>query len=113
MKSLAPLATIALVMAALAGPAQAQSFSCMETYRLNATEQRVCKSRWLSSLDERLAFWYGRALVRAGYFEQTGEVKSAQKAWLRSRNQCGSGLWCIQSHYLRRIRELKNYAEHV
>lgn len=112
MTRLAAAAAVTLILAA-ASPASAQSFGCMETDRLNATEARICKSRWLGALDERLAFWYGRALTRAKYFDQTSDVRSAQKDWIASRNTCGRSFWCIRSHYAARIRELRNYAEHV
>ena len=107
------VALTVIVFAAAATPASAQSFSCMETYRLNATEKRICRSRWLGNLDERLAFWYGRAMTRAKYFDQTSSVRSAQRNWISSRNSCGARFWCIRGHYVRRINELRNYAEHV
>jgi uncharacterized protein len=113
MKAPLALAVTITALAAATAPASAQSFSCMETGELNATEAKICRSRWLGNLDERLAFWYGEALNRARHFDQTGSLRSAQRQWIASRDTCGSSFWCIRSHYQRRIRELKNYAEHV
>ncbi len=113
MKTRLAFATTAIFFAAAAAPASAQSFSCMETYTLNATEKRICRSRSLGNLDERLAFWYGRAMTRSKYFDQTSSVRSAQRSWIVSRNSCSARYWCIRRHYVRRIKELRNYAEHV
>ena len=94
-------------------PAKAQSFSCMEESTLNAAEQRVCKSPWLGAMDERLDSWYRRALERARYFDQTSELRAAQRSWIASRDQCGGSFWCIRRHYSERIRTLRSYVEHV
>ncbi len=95
------------------GPANAASFNCMELGSMNAAEQRVCRNRSLGALDERLDSWYRRALVRASYFDQTDEVRGAQRAWLRERNSCGARYWCLRRKYVSRLRELKSYVEHV
>jgi uncharacterized protein len=97
----------------IAAPATAASFDCDELSRANAAERRICASSTLGALDERLDSWYRRALVRAGYFDQVGEIRSAQRAWIASRNSCGSSYWCLRWKYVSRIRELKNYVEHV
>lgn len=107
------IAALVLAGASYSAPAQAQSFSCMNSEELGAAEQRICASPHLQALDERLDHWYRRALVRAGYFEQTAEVKSEQRAWLVSRNACGGRFWCLRRHYMMRIHALKNYVEHV
>lgn len=95
------------------GPAGAASFSCMETDRLNASEKRICRSNSLGAYDERLDSWYRRALERASYFDQTAWLRDEQRQWLRNRNACGSRYWCLRRKYLQRLRELKNYVEHV
>jgi len=91
--------------------AQAASFSC-DGASLPA-ERAVCGNRRLSALDERLAYWYGRAQVRARYFDQTEWLRNAQRAWLANRNACGMSAWCLRAKYHERIRRLKNYVEHV
>ncbi len=95
------------------GSASAASFDCMDVDDLNAAERRVCQSRWLGSLDERLDSWYRRALERARYFDQTDELRGAQRNWLLSRNACGAGFWCLRQRYVERIGALKRYVEHV
>jgi len=93
-------------------PASAASFECVDD-SLNPAERRICETPALGALDERLDSWYLRALVRAGYFDQTEEVRSEQRAWLESRDACGTSRWCIRRHYRERIEALKNYVEHV
>ena len=106
-----PVAAVAL---AITGSyAKAASFDCTDLDEKNAAERRICTSSSLGALDERLDSWYRRALVRAGYSDQTAEVRGAQRRWIASRNACGSSFGCLKAHYTRRIRELKNYVEHV
>ncbi|HKZ95442.1 MAG TPA: lysozyme inhibitor LprI family protein [Hyphomicrobiaceae bacterium] len=107
------LAAAAMASVAFAMPASAASFDCDELGNKNAAERRICQNQRLGALDERLDSWYRRALERAKYFDQTGSVRSAQRAWLRSRNECGASVWCLRRHYVSRIRELKRYVEHV
>ncbi|MFN0217598.1 MAG: lysozyme inhibitor LprI family protein [Hyphomicrobium sp.] len=114
MSNAAKLAALAFAAALpLAGPANAASFSCMADYDLNAAERMICSSRGLAALDERLDSWYRRALIRAGYFDQTEDVRDAQRAWVASRNACGASYFCLRRAYRVRIRELANYVEHV
>lgn len=98
---------------ATVAPANAASFSCMDGESMKPAERRICASPWLEALDERLDSWYSRALQRAKYFDQTHELRAKQRVWVASRNACGWSTWCIRRHYLERIRELKNYVEHV
>ena len=67
----------------------------------------------IMDLDERLDSWYRRALVRAGYFQQTSEVRQRQLDWLADRNSCGDNTRCLKQAYYTRIEELKRYVEHV
>jgi uncharacterized protein len=113
LKSKYLIAAVAFLGAAYSAPASAQSFSCMNAEEMSAAEQRICASRHLQALDERLDHWYRRALARARYFDQTEEVRSAQRAWLASRNACGGRFWCLRRHYVTRIYQLKTYVEHV
>ena len=106
-------ATVAAVTFSPIGPANAASFSCMEYENLNRTEKRICRSRSLGWYDERLDSWYRRALERARYFDQTRHLRHEQRHWLKKRNRCGGWYWCIRRKYRQRIRELKNYVEHV
>lgn len=113
MKLLIGAIAAAALMSATMAPAKAASFSCMELEGRPAAEMQVCKSRWLGNLDERMDSWYRRALERARYFDQTASVRSQQRDWIATRNACGTGFFCIRRAYLTRIRDLKNYVEHV
>ena len=109
-----PIALIAAAKLSLSsGGASAASFDCMDVDNRNAAERRVCQSRWLGALDERLDSWYRRALDRARYFDQTQELRDAQRSWLVSRDACGAGFWCLRQRYVERIGALKRYVEHV
>lgn len=115
MRTLTSLMPVAIIIASLGFslPAAAASFDCQELDGKNAAERRVCANAELGALDERLDSWYRRALVRAGYFDQTSEVRAAQRTWLAQRNSCGAAVSCLRRSYRRRIRELKRYVEHV
>jgi uncharacterized protein len=96
---------------ALSGSAEAASYSCHEVS--GKAERTICGSWRLNALDERMAYWYGRALERARYFDQTSWIRSSQRRWLSARNVCGSNIGCLTYSYQRRIWRLKNYVEHV
>ncbi len=96
---------------AASGTAQAASYSCHEVS--NKAERTICRSGRLGALDERMAYWYGRAQERARYFDQTDWLKASQRRWLAMRNVCGSNTSCLRYAYQRRIWRLKNYVEHV
>ncbi len=65
-------ATLAAVVAAsaFAGTASAASpsFKCWSASK--PAEHAICDSNYLSKLDRKMAYWYGRAQTRAGYFGQ-------------------------------------------
>lgn len=113
MKLLIGAIAAAALMSVAMTPARAQSFSCMELQNKGAAEVRICNSRWLGNLDERMDSWYRRALERARYFDQTAEVRGAQKIWLQQRDACGSSFLCLRRAYVQRIGALKSYVEHV
>ena len=71
--------------------------------QLNRTEKTICTTSHLRNLDAHLQVAYGQARVRGN---DTG-----QKAWLRSRNRCGSDISCISSEYESRIYILKSRLE--
>lgn len=113
LKTIAVAIALAAAVSAITRPAAAASFSCMNFEDLNAAEQTICSNRRLGALDERLDSWYRRALVRAGYFDQTDWLRGEQRAWLQDRNACGSRSGCLVRAYRSRIRALENYVEHV
>ena len=102
------------MIVATSGPAQAASnpsFNCR--YAKNRTEYAICSSWRLARLDRRMAYWYGKAMLRASYFDQERWVRGQQRRWLRWRNACGGNRWCIARKYRQRIRALRNYFTHV
>lgn len=113
MKILIGAIAAAAMFSATMTPAKAASFSCMELEGRPAAEVRVCNSRWLGALDERMDSWYRRALERARYFDQTATVRTEQREWIVERNACGNSFFCIRRAYLNRIRDLQDYVEHV
>ena len=113
MKILIGAIAAAAMFSATMAPAKAASFSCMELEGRPAAEVRVCQSRWLGALDERMDSWYRRALERARYFDQTAQIRTEQRQWIVARDACGTGFFCIRRAYLNRIRVLKTYVEHV
>ena len=108
------IAVFALMMStaiANAGHRYGPSFDCR--YATKRAEHAICASRHLSRLDRRLAYWYRKAKERARYFGQTRWLRNSQRRWLRRRNACGGNRFCIAWHYRMRIRQLRNYYEHV
>lgn len=112
-KSLAIALSLAAASSVLSRPAASASFSCMEFDNLSRAEQTVCTHGRLGALDERLDSWYRRALIRAGYFDQTDMVKQQQRAWLDERNACSANIGCLRRAYRSRIEALRRYVEHV
>ena len=113
LKSIVAATILAASISASAAPLSAASFSCMNYEDLNDAELTICTDHRLGALDERLDSWYRRALVRAGYFQQTSEVRQRQLNWLADRNSCGDDTRCLKQAYYTRIGELKRYVEHV
>ncbi|MGD9670682.1 MAG: lysozyme inhibitor LprI family protein [Hyphomicrobiaceae bacterium] len=112
-RSVTAAIALAAAFSAYQTPASAASFSCMNAEEMNAAEQTICDSHRLGALDERLDSWYRRALIRAGYFEQTAQVRADQRDWLAQRDACGADDDCLRRAYRSRIRQLKDYVEHV
>ena len=106
-------ATATLGVFAVTGTAEAAkpSFNCR--YASNAAEITICQSNYLSRLDKNLAYWYGRAKLRASYFGQVGQLKSSEQAWIYERDACGYDASCIAESTINRIEVLRRYATHV
>ena len=83
------------------------SFNCEEN--LGATEQAICSSRTLAELDLRLA---------ATYFEVYGQLsrvrglalRKEQRDWLKTRDDCGGDVACLETTYRQRLQALKSAA---
>ncbi len=111
MKSLFFVLAMMFASMTLSGPAPAASFNCQDPR--GRTESAVCWHPRLSALDERLAYWYDRALLRARHFGQTRSVRNDQRAWIAERNTCGGHWICLERAYKRRLDQLRRYATHV
>ncbi|MGE0629862.1 MAG: lysozyme inhibitor LprI family protein [Hyphomicrobiaceae bacterium] len=107
------LFVVATMLAAysLASPASAASFNCREPG--NRAETTVCRHPGLSAMDERMAYWYGRAQERARHFGQSEWLRNRQRDWIADRNICGFNVGCLRQSYRERTRALRNFARHV
>nr|BDD47815.1 hypothetical protein 2 [Gammaproteobacteria bacterium] len=83
--------------------AEGASFVC-ET-ATSEVEKMVCANKDLSRLDERVDKYYGEAMEVA---VNPNEIRTTQRAWLRSRNNCKTEE-CVSNAYERRIKELRPF----
>ena len=112
--SAATAAMLMLASSATFSTAQAASSPSFNCYHArNSTEHAICSSWWLKRLDRRLAYWYGRALYRASFFDTVRFERREQRRWLRYRNACRGYKRCIARKYRQRIRVLRNRVNHV
>lgn len=97
------IATLFLMFFADFTPASAQSFNCR--YARTADEVLICQDSKLSALDGQMAELYSKQ--RQNIFGSPRiMLERNQKAWLKSRNQCGRDKACIEQGYRKRIQEL-------
>jgi uncharacterized protein len=97
---------VVALAALLPHAAQAQSFNC-RTADL-PDEVLICQNPRLSALDERMSSLYFRLRNSLASAERR-RLETDQSAWLRSRIGCGRDFRCIESHYERRIAQLRTY----
>lgn len=97
------LACLLLVLVLSFQTAEGASFVCEKA--TSAVEKMVCAFDELSRLDDRVEKYYREAMDGA---TNPNEIRTAQRAWLRSRNTCKSKE-CISNEYERRIKELQPY----
>jgi uncharacterized protein len=90
------LTTLALLMPC----AQAATFDCNKAS--NFVEKVICSDSRLTSMDDQLGRLYKDALATASDYEA---LKTEQKDWLSSRNQCKDSD-CIMRAYSDRISAL-------
>jgi len=81
-------------------PAQAATFDCNKASSF--VEKAICSDSRLTSMDDQLGRLYKEALTESSNSEA---VKTEQKAWLSSRNQCKDSD-CIMKAYTDRISAL-------
>jgi uncharacterized protein len=109
----------AVVLAALAafggaalaaGPGQATSYNCNLAHL--PAEVAICQDAYLSSLDEQMASQYFWLINNApGWAART--IKSEQRGWLRTRNQCGYDGQCLTYQYQSRIQQLYGWQQRL
>ena len=80
----------------------AASFDCSKAS--TAVEGSICANPTLSALDKKLADVYRQ--VRSASSD-TGALRQAQLAWMKTRNACGANVQCLEQSYRQRISELQ------
>jgi len=93
----------ALAVLALASPAAAQSFDCAKA--ASADTKAVCASGELSALDDEMAALYNDIMSHALMGVQ-GETRDSQRAFLKTRAECGADDACLKRVYKKQIAEL-------
>jgi uncharacterized protein len=84
--------------------AQSASFDC--TKATLPIERQICSHAGLSLLDEELAETFSMRVQEEDAVAQlVSQLRTSQRAWVRSRNTCKSAQ-CLQQSYERRIAEL-------
>ncbi|MGN8088779.1 lysozyme inhibitor LprI family protein [Ralstonia sp. 22086] len=98
------IAAIAFAIAVLPAAAHAASFDCAAAR--SPIEHAICTDAQLSALDSELADTYRAALSKHGV--DTGELKAAQRDWLKQRAPSGQiDVEELKSAYRSRIDELE------
>jgi uncharacterized protein len=92
---------IAVAAILVVSPATAASFDC-KLAKL-PVEIAVCSDPTLSAEDEELAREYS-PLLKSAPADAVKAIKKEQKAWLASRNACGSDMQCIMGRYRERLQ---------
>ena len=88
-----------------ATPASAASFDCSAS-GLNANEKTICSNLQLNDDDVKMATMY---TMLKGLFAMgmSGNMADDQKAWLKTREACGTDVACIKKAYEVRIGQLQ------
>lgn len=76
------------------------------------SEQTICRNYALGQQEARLATLFGVAtsLVAMG---QRGDIQDAQRAWLKTRDACGSNVACLARAYDARIAVLNGVVDGI
>lgn len=93
----------ALLLTGLACEASAASFACNKVKA--ADEKTICAQRDLNDKDVELNTKY---VFLKGLFAMgaRGDLQDSQRAWLKSRQQCGSDKACLTKRYDERLQQL-------
>ncbi|NVO13352.1 MAG: hypothetical protein HXX10_04880 [Rhodoplanes sp.] len=92
--------------AAVTGTASAADYSPIDCAKATTPADRtVCSHYALGQNEARMATLYGVAtsLVAMG---QRGDIQDAQRAFIQTREACGSDVGCLTGVYAARIRQL-------
>ncbi len=81
--------------------AHAAGFDCAKA--ASPTEKAICADAGLSKLDGQLAAAWKAALTKGG---DTAVLKTAQRKWLKQRDQCGGDAACVGDRYRERLASL-------
>jgi uncharacterized protein len=95
---------VAAAVALGCSSAHAASFDCSKAS--NPDEVTICDSRELSQLDVKMATLYDTVIKLVGMGVR-GDMQDQQRAWLRTRVDCGHDRACIRKLYESRIRALE------
>lgn len=79
----------------------AAGFDCSKAK--SATEKTICSTTSLSDLDEILVLSFNKAVAGSA---DAKALKTAQQAWLKTREACTSDVDCITQAYTSRISDL-------
>lgn len=95
---------LALVLATLAGAAQAASFPCEKAE--TADETAICTHLALNDLDVEMAtrFEILRAMLPMG---GNAKLREDQDDWLKERRTCGAEVACLRHSYEGRLKTLR------
>ncbi|MFD2184784.1 lysozyme inhibitor LprI family protein [Rhodoplanes azumiensis] len=95
-----------ITLVGFAAPAAAIDYSPIDCAKATTPADRtICSTYALGQDEARMATLYGVAtgLVAMG---QRGDIQDAQRAFIRTREACGTDTACLSRVYATRIREL-------
>ncbi|MFL1504530.1 lysozyme inhibitor LprI family protein [Pseudomonas sp. O64] len=102
-KSLCPLMGMAAALLCAAAPAGAASYDCKKA--TTPVEQTLCANPELSRLDGMLGEHYLSAMGKLKG-PQRDALRNAQRAWLKTRDACGTDPACLQPLLSKRLIEV-------
>jgi uncharacterized protein len=88
---------------AVQSPFEGPSFDCRKAR--SRVDKSICADPELAALDRRLAELFALALSHA---PDPGEIKKAQRRWLRERDDCEADA-CVKNSYEQRMQALETY----
>ena len=81
---------------------------CSTQKNFESYELIICSNAYLSQLDIQLEAIYG-ALMVSRMSTSADSIRVSQRAWVRDRHNCGSGIACLRQTYEARINTLRGY----